>query len=81
MHNFASILDYHLAQRPDAVVVAQDERRLTVRQFHERVNRLAAGLAELGIGRGDVVGLLLYNRPEFLELVYAANRLGAVFLP
>ncbi|MFE1979960.1 acyl-CoA synthetase [Streptomyces mirabilis] len=81
VHNFASILDYHLAQRPDAVVVAQDERRLTVRQFHERVNRLAAGLAELGIGRGDVVGLLLYNRPEFLELVYAANRLGAVFLP
>jgi hypothetical protein len=25
VHNFASILDHHLAQRPDAVVVAQDE--------------------------------------------------------
>ncbi|MEV0907762.1 acyl-CoA synthetase [Streptomyces hokutonensis] len=81
MHNFASILDYHLAQRPEAVAVVQDERSLTVRQLHERVNQLAAGLAELGVGRGDVVGLLLYNQPEFLELVYAANRLGAVFLP
>ncbi|KPI11534.1 o-succinylbenzoate--CoA ligase [Actinobacteria bacterium OK074] len=81
MHNFASILDYHLAQRPDAVVVAQDERHLTVRQLHARVNQLAEGLADLGIRRGDVVGLLLYNRPEFLELIYAANRIGAVFLP
>ncbi|WP_053753422.1 acyl-CoA synthetase [Streptomyces sp. MMG1533] len=81
MHNFASILDYHLAQRPDAVAVAQEEEQLTVRQLHERVNRLAAGLAELGVRRGDVVGLLLYNRPEFLELVYAASRIGAIFLP
>ncbi|MFE2881480.1 acyl-CoA synthetase [Streptomyces graminifolii] len=81
MHNFASILDHHLAQRPDAVAVTQEGRSLTVRHLHERVNQLAAGLAELGVGRGDVVGLLLYNQPEFLELVYATNRLGAVFLP
>ena len=82
MHNFASILDYHLTQRPDAtVVVQQDGRRLTVRQLHTRVNQLAAGLSELGVGRGDIVALLLYNQPEFLELVFAANRLGAVFLP
>ncbi|MET7682485.1 long-chain fatty acid--CoA ligase [Streptomyces sp. NPDC005423] len=81
MHNFASILDYHSTQRPDAVAVVQDERQLTVRELHERVNRLAAGLSGLGVGRGDIVGLLLYNRPEFLELVYAVNRIGAVFLP
>ncbi|MFD9430052.1 long-chain fatty acid--CoA ligase [Streptomyces sp. NPDC060002] len=81
MHNFSSILDHHVAQRPDAVAVTQEDRRLTVRALHERVNRLAAGLTELGVGRGDVVGLLLYNRPEFLELVYAVNRVGAVFLP
>lgn len=81
VHNFASILDYHLTQRPEAVAVTQEDRRLTVRELHDRVNRLAAGLTELGVRRGDVVGLLLYNRPEFLELVYAANRIGAVFLP
>ncbi|WP_369230841.1 long-chain fatty acid--CoA ligase [Streptomyces sp. R21] len=81
MHNFSSILDYHLAQRPDAVAVTQEECRLTVRELHERVNRLAAGLTELGVGRCDVVALLLYNRPEFLELAYAASRVGAVFLP
>ncbi|MGW1787045.1 acyl-CoA synthetase [Streptomyces sp. NPDC002143] len=81
MHNFSSILDYHLAQRPDAVAVAQEDQRLTVRRLHERVEQLASALTELGVGRGDVVALLLYNRPEFLELVYATNRIGAVFLP
>ncbi|WP_060886993.1 acyl-CoA synthetase [Streptomyces caniscabiei] len=81
MHNFSSILDYHLTQRPEAVAVTQDDHHLTVRRLHERVDQLAAGLTELGVGRGDVIALLLYNRPEFLELVYAASRVGAVFLP
>ncbi|NUU22355.1 MAG: long-chain fatty acid--CoA ligase [Streptomycetaceae bacterium] len=81
MHNFASILDYHAAQRPEAAAIVADDRRTTFRELHDRVNRLASGLAELGVGRGDVVALLLYNRPEFLEAVYAANRIGAVFLP
>ncbi|MEU1518752.1 long-chain fatty acid--CoA ligase [Streptomyces sp. NPDC005811] len=81
MHNFSSILDYHFRQRPDAVAIVQEDRRLTVRDLHRRVNGLAAGLTELGVRRGDVVGLLLHNRPEFLELVYAVNRIGAVFLP
>ncbi|MFE9924506.1 long-chain fatty acid--CoA ligase [Streptomyces sp. NPDC005774] len=81
MHNFASILDYHLSQRPDAVAVVHEKQSLSVRELHERVNRLASGLGELGVRHGDVVGLLLYNQPEFLELVYAVSRLGAVFLP
>ncbi|MFE1961757.1 long-chain fatty acid--CoA ligase [Streptomyces sp. NPDC059479] len=81
MHNFASILDYHRAQRPDAVAITQEGRYLTNSQLHQRVHSLAAGLAELGVRRGDVVGLLLYNRHEFLEAVYATNLLGAVFLP
>uniref|UniRef100_A0AAU3H4Q0 Long-chain fatty acid--CoA ligase n=1 Tax=Streptomyces sp. NBC_01401 TaxID=2903854 RepID=A0AAU3H4Q0_9ACTN len=81
MHNFSSILDYHARQRPESTVITQGSRSLTMRELHERVNRLAAGLTDLGVGRGDVVALLLYNQPEFLELVHAVNRVGAVFLP
>ena len=42
---------------------------------------MAGGLAEHGVGRGDVVALLSYNCPEFLETVFAANRLGAIAMP
>ncbi|MGH1553831.1 AMP-binding protein [Streptomyces sp. L7] len=78
MHNFASILDYHLAQRPEAVAVVQDERSQTVRQLRRAREPVGGGAwPNWASGAADVVGLLLYNQPEFLELVYAVNRLSA----
>ena len=47
----------------------------------ERVAALAGGLADRGVGPGDVVGLLSYNCPEMLETVFAANHLGAIAMP
>lgn len=81
MENFASTLDYHADRRPDKVVVTHLDATLTNTQLLERVNALAAGLLELGVREGDVVALLLHNCPEFLEVVYAVNRIGAAFLP
>ena len=42
---------------------------------------LASGLAARGVAQGDVVALLAYNCPEFLETVFAANYLGAIAMP
>src|SRR5262249_26469182 len=47
----------------------------------KRVDAAAAVLRDAGIGRGDAVGLLLYNAAEFVEVIVATNRVGAVFLP
>lgn len=81
MENFASTLDHHTALRPRKVVVTCDGATATNEELLRRVNALACGLAEIGVGRGDVVALLLFNSIEFIELVYAVNRLGAIFLP
>lgn len=81
MLNFASVLDHNAARTPEKVVVTTESRQLTNRELHERVSALAAGLQHLGIGRGDVVALLLYNRAELLEMLLAANRVGAAVLP
>ena len=81
MFNYSLIVDRNLDRWPDREVIAFGERRITNRELHLRVNALAAGLAGLGIQRGDVVALLLYNCPEFLEGVLAVNKLGAIFLP
>src|SRR3954452_15484875 len=53
----------------------------TYGQMADRSAALAAGLAERGVGRGDVVGLLSYNCPEFLETLFAVNSLGAIAMP
>ena len=81
MLNFAATLDHHAGVRPDKTALIWRGGRRTYAELLARVNSLAAALGERGIGVGDVVGLLMQNRPEFIELVYAVNRLGAVFLP
>ena len=81
MENFASTLDYHADRRPDKVVLTNSESTVTNAELLRRVNALAAGLLELGVKRGDIVALLLPNCLEFLEAVYAVNRIGAAFLP
>src|SRR3954447_3860116 len=50
---------------------------LTWAEYGERVRRTAAGLAALGVERGDTVGLMLTNRPEFHWVDTAAMHLGA----
>jgi fatty-acyl-CoA synthase len=81
MENFASSLDHHAHRRPDKVVLTAGDSRVTNAELHRRVNALAAGLLDRGVRRGDVVALLLQNCTEFIELVYAVTRIGAVFLP
>lgn len=43
--------------------------------------QLAQLLADLGVSRSDMFGILLYNEPQFIDSMVAANILGAVFVP
>jgi fatty-acyl-CoA synthase len=81
MFDLSSAVEHHADRRPDKEVLVFGERRLTNRELRWRVNALAAGLREQGVRRGDVVALLLYNCPQFLEVAFAINKLGAAFLP
>jgi long-subunit acyl-CoA synthetase (AMP-forming) len=67
------------ANYPDLVAVRtpDDEVSLTWTQLLERVNRLAGGLASLGVVRGDCVAIMLGNRPEFQIADLAAVTIGA----
>ena len=51
---------------------------LTFAALSERVRRLTAGLAALGVRPGDTVGIMLTNRPEFHIVDLAAMHLGAL---
>lgn len=54
------------------------ERRVSWRQLDDRVRALAAGLARLGVRRGDRVSLLVPPGPTLTAVVYACLRLGAI---
>src|SRR5882757_4817836 len=50
-------------------------------EFAQRVGEVAAGLRELGVEQGDVVGVVLPNSPHYLEVWWATLWLGATFNP
>ncbi|MFD4630411.1 long-chain fatty acid--CoA ligase [Streptomyces sp. NPDC058284] len=66
---------------PDRVALVHEETETTYRELHRRVLRLAHGLRSLGMGRGDRVAHLGPNHPSFVETLFAAGVLGAVFVP
>ncbi len=51
---------------------------LTWRDYAEQVRQVAAGLAALGVRRGDTVSLMMGNRIEFYPIDVGAQHLGAV---
>jgi acyl-CoA synthetase (AMP-forming)/AMP-acid ligase II len=58
-----------------------DDRKLTFSQYKENVDRLAGGLRNSGIRKGDRIGVLGKNSLEYFLLYGAAAALGAIVLP
>ena len=62
-------------------LVVTDDVILTYRDVAFESQCLAAGLRKLGIERGDRVGLVMANHPEFATLKFAISRAGAIAVP
>ena len=53
-------------------------RKFTYREVNEQTDRLAAGLAELGVKKGDRVGIFMPNSPQFVIAYFAVLKVGGV---
>ena len=77
-------VDRHLAERRDQAALAwistevDQKRTFTYGQLHDEVNRFAAILQELGVGRGDRVLIYMPMTPEAVFAMLATVRLGAI---
>src|SRR5204863_3566961 len=67
------------AERADQVALRTpgDGVAITFGEYADRIRRIAAGLAGLGVRRGDAVAIMLVNRPEFHLVDTAVLHLGA----
>jgi fatty-acyl-CoA synthase len=79
--NWFAVLAHHAARSPEKAMTVFEGEVTTYGDMARRATELAGGLAAHGVGRGDVVALLSFNSPEFLETVFAANFLGAIAMP
>lgn len=65
-------------QSPDSEAFRYRNERLTYRDWDRLADRVAAGLAARGVGRGEVMALLLPSTPLYLVAYMGAARIGAV---
>ena len=79
--NWFAVLAHHATRTPDKAITVFEGETTTYGEMASGAAALAGGLSERGVHRGDVVALLSYNCPEFLETVFAANYLGAIAMP
>jgi long-chain acyl-CoA synthetase len=69
------------AERPDAIAIVHGEERIAWRELVERIERLAHGLSDRGLGPGDAVGLVLRDDPWFVTTFHAVTALGGIVVP
>ncbi|KPF67867.1 hypothetical protein IP88_12005 [alpha proteobacterium AAP81b] len=70
----------HAAATPDQVAVVFDGCTTTHARLHDEVLRAVAGLRGLGVGKGDRVGWLGLNHGDYVTVMMACFRLGAVLV-
>lgn len=66
---------------PERTALTFEGESWTYARLQDRIDRLANGLRDQGVRVGDRVAFLGFNQPAFLETLFAAARLGAIFVP
>ncbi len=79
--NLAVTMLRRASLNPERRALVFEGRETSYAEFGERVRRQAGLLRQAGVCVGDRVGYLGVNHPAFLETLFAANTLGAIFVP
>ncbi len=75
---FADIIYRNSILYPDQEAFVSGQERISFKQFNERVNSLIHGLHDLGMQKGDIIGILSWNRLEYPEVFGAAMKGGFI---
>jgi len=80
--DLSGLIDRNAAFAPDKAAIRFGDAALSYAQFAQRIAGAARTLkSQLGVTRGDRVAILSLNHPDYLVLLYACARLGAMLVP
>jgi fatty-acyl-CoA synthase len=80
--DLSDLIDRNAAFAPDKAAIHFAGTTLTYAAFAERIAATARALkSQLGVQRGDRIAILSLNHPDYLVLLYACARLGAMLVP
>jgi acyl-CoA synthetase (AMP-forming)/AMP-acid ligase II len=79
--NTTDFLSVAAAICPDRDFMVFEGSKTTYMEAGARINSLAFKLAEMGVGKGDRIGMISVNCPQYIETYFAAAKTGAIFVP
>lgn len=78
---FFEPLERWARENPKKEAIVYADRRITYEEYNRKVDGVACGLLQLGIKKGDKVGIWIPNHPEFLYVYLACAKIGAAAVP
>lgn len=79
--NTTDFLNVAVAICPDRDFSVFEKSRLSYEQTNERIKKLTNVLVGLGVVKGDKVGMLSVNCPQYIETYFATAKAGGIFVP
>ena len=79
--NFYDMLDAAAKARPNKTVIFIDDKKVSYKEFLQKVDAFGRFLEIAGVGVGDRVALIAPNCEEFVISVYGVTKIGAVVVP
>ena len=79
--DLATLFEKSVDNNPDAIALEFESQQLTYRQLDDRANQYAQYFSSKGIGRNDVVALIMDRSIDMVVALYGIQKAGAVYLP
>ena len=76
-----SVFEHTVRQFPEHIAVEDNSRRITYRELNAKANCVAHGLAKVGVGDQNVVGIYLDASIDYIVALLGVLKVGAVFMP
>src|SRR6204780_2927597 len=74
----STVIEERAAQLGDTHALLSDRECMTYGQLSQRINQYARWALDQGIAKGDVIGLLMSNRPEYLAIWLGISSVGGI---
>ena len=75
------LIEEQVAKTPDKIAVVACDKTLTYKELNEEANRIAHSLIEKGIGRGDIVAVILPRDSHLIPALFGVLKTGAAYMP
>lgn len=81
-YTVGGILEKYASESPDREFIVYPDRdlRFTYAEFNRRVDKLAKGFLSIGVTKGSKVGVWAKNVPDWLTIMFASAKVGAVLV-